>query len=311
MQKHTFGQTDLKSSPLIYGCMRLCGDHSKEGLANGKRALHTAIESGFNHFDHADIYSAGAAESVFGEFLHESQHAGLAGVNREDIIITGKCGIRKAGDSSSQAPKRYDFSASHLRTSIDSSLNRLGCDYFDIFMLHRPDLLMDVHEVADLFGQLQFEGKVKHFGVSNFSVTQFELLQNACDMPLVSNQIEINLHNISSLMDGTLDFCQKNHIVPMAWCPLAIIAYEPWENTFSNERMLSIKNELALQAEKYTVDSTAIVLAWLRLHPSHIFPIIGSTHISRIRSAVALSVDTYSREDWYRLFELSLGHPVP
>ncbi len=75
------------------------------------------------------------------------------------------------------------------------------------------------------FQQLKASGKVKHFGVSNFSPSQVSLLQSALAEPLLVNQIEINIHNINSLSDGTLDQCQQHSITPIAWCPLGGVAY--------------------------------------------------------------------------------------
>lgn len=285
--------------------MRISGDNSAADRAKGKKALRTAIDAGYNHFDHADIYGAGQCESLFGEILKESPQL------RDELIITSKAGIRVGNTPASGDPKCYDFSPQYLLNSVDGILNRLAIDSLDLFLLHRPDYLFNAAEVAETFLKLHASGKVKHFGVSNFTPSQVSLLQSALPMPLMVNQVEINIHNINSLLDGTLDLCQQNDITPIAWCPLGGVAYSAWGNTFSAEDERRIENELALQANKYGCLPWQLILAWLLKHPANICPIIGSTTPERIISAKqALELD-YSREDWYRLLEARNGQAVP
>ncbi|MEW6991153.1 aldo/keto reductase family oxidoreductase [Colwelliaceae bacterium 6441] len=297
--------TELTSSRLIYGCMRITGDNSLTERNKGKAAIHAAIDAGYNHFDHADIYGGSACESLFGEVLKESPSL------RNEIIITSKAGIRPRKNADDDAPTRYDFSQKYILESVEGSLSRLGIEQLDVFLLHRPDFLMNVHEVSETFAILKASGKVKHFGVSNFKPSQVELLRSVMSMPLVANQIEVNIHNIEPLLDGTLDQCQQHNITPIAWCPLGGVAYSAWGNTFSREDEQRIEKELAQQASKYQCQPWQVILAWLLLHPAGVFPIIGSTTPERIQAAkVALEL-AYSREDWYRLFEARNGQAVP
>ncbi len=285
--------------------MRISGDGGDDDRGKGKQALRAAVEAGYTLFDHADIYGGGACESLFGEMLRESP--GL----RDKLIVASKCGIRFAGSPGPEDPARYDFSASYIEQSVEGSLQRLGIDQLDLFMLHRPDYLMHAHEVAAAFDRLQNSGKVAHFGVSNFSPSQVELLDGESTEPLVVNQVEINLHNIQTLRDGTLDQCQRMQITPMAWCPIAGIAYPAWGNTFSAEDESRIRAEIDRQCGIYDAEDWVIALAWLLKHPARILPIVGSTSPERIVAAKrALDVD-YSREDWYRLLEARNGQPVP
>jgi predicted oxidoreductase len=306
MKKVSMGNSSIESSRFIYGCMRIAGNNSASDRIKGKTAIMTALEAGYNHFDHADIYGAGASESIFGELLAEKPHL------REQIILTSKAGIRpRNNDHDTYAPTRYDFSQQYLLASVEASLKRLNTDHLDMFLLHRPDYLFDVHEVAETFALLKASGKVKHFGVSNFKPSQVELLKSALAMPLLVNQVEINIHNIDSLLDGTLDQCQQHGITPIAWCPLGGVAYSAWGNTFSGEDEQRIENELSQQSEKYACTPWQVILAWLLKHPANICPIIGSTTPERIVAAKqALTLD-YSREDWYRLLEARNGQAVP
>jgi len=305
MQTIQLGSSDLRSSRLAYGCMRITGDGTPDDRRKGKRAIHAAVEAGYTLFDHADIYGRGACEELFGKVLRETP--GL----REQIVIASKCGIRFAGDPNSDAPARYDFSQDYIVQSVESSLQRLGLEQLDLLMLHRPDYLMDAGEVAESFASLKSSGKVAHFGVSNFSTSQFDLLQSVLPDPLLVNQVEINIHNIDALTNDVLDQCQQNGVTPQAWSPIAGIAYPAWGNTFSARDQDRIRTEVSRQSEKHGAEDWIIALAWLLKHPVGISPIIGSTNPSRIAAATAaLDVD-YDREDWYRLLEARNGAPVP
>lgn len=305
MQLIHLGQSDVQSSRLIYGCMRVIGDGSPSARDNGKAAIHTAIDAGFNHLDHADIYGAGECERLFGDMLKERPSL------RDDVILTSKCGIRFSGAPKESDPTRYDFRKQYIMQCVEGSLQRLGTDYLDVLLLHRPDFLMDADEVAEAFSELYGAGKVRHFGVSNFSPSRLALLQTACEFPLIVNQVEINIHNISALSDGTLDQCMELGLSPQAWCPLGGVAYPAWGNTFSKADETRIKAEFERQSESYGTEPWIIMLAWLLTHPAKILPILGSTNPDRIRVATkALAID-YSREDWYRLLEARNGESVP
>ena len=222
--------------------MRIVGENTPADREKGKRAILTAIEAGYNHFDHADIYGEGHCESLFGEVL--SSLLKDSPQLRDQLIITSKAGIRKVNQPTKGFPGRYDFSKKHLIKSVDDILTRLKIDSLDIFLLHRPDYLFDPHEVAETFQQLKDSDKVKHFGVSNFKPSQFSLLQSVLPMPLLVNQVEFNIHNIDTLLDGTLDQCQQLGVTPLAWCPLGGVAYPAWGNTFSAQNEQSINSEL-------------------------------------------------------------------
>ena len=305
MESLNIGKSSLTSSRLVYGCMRIVGDNSPESRRKGKLAVRTAYEAGFTHFDHADIYGGGKCEELFAEVLNN-----IPGM-RQNIIITSKCGIIGRNNPAPGAPARYDFSADYIRQSVDGSLKRLQTDYLDILLLHRPDYLLRAEEVGDVFQSLLNSGKVRYFGVSNFRPSQVSLLQQYCPMPLITNQIEINIHNINALLDGTLDQCQQENISPQAWCPLGGVVYQAWGNTFSPDDETRIQREFERQAAKYNTENWIVMLAWLLKHPAQIFPIIGTTNSDRIRlSQQALEID-YSREDWYSLLEARNGQPVP
>lgn len=305
MESIRLGKSDLLSSRLAYGCMRIAGDGSTSDRNKGKRAVHVAIDEGYTLFDHADIYAEGLSEQVFGDALQETPSL------RDDIIIVGKCGIRLPGQPDEHDPARYDFRAKYIKDCVEGSLQRLRTERLDLLLLHRPDFLMRTDEVVEAFAQLRQAGKVAHFGVSNFTESKLELLQSALADPLLLHQVEINLHNIDAIVGGTLDQCQRLGITPQAWCPVAGVAYPAWGNTFTAEDERRLHAELAIQSGKYGVDAAQLALAWLLKHPAGISPLIGSTTPERIRGAKRALDVPYSREDWYRLLEARLGRPVP
>ena len=304
METLKLGKSDLESSRLVYGCMRIMGDNSTDSRAKARQAIRSAYEAGFTHFDHADIYGDGECEVVFSEVLKENPEL------RDNIIITSKCGIQKKDRPNPGDPPRYNFSKNHIIEGVEGSLTRLGIDTLDVFLLHRPDYLFQAEEVAGTLQSLQDTGKVRYVGVSNFRPSQLSLLQSFCDMPLIMNQVAINIQDISTLLDGTLDQCQELQITPEAFCPMGGLVY-PFGTPFTEDDKARLQTEFDLQAKKYNVEKTVILLAWLLKHPAKIVPIIGSTKPKRIIMSVQALDVAYSREDWYRLLEARNGRSVP
>jgi predicted oxidoreductase len=303
------GKSNLTSSRLAYGCWRIAGQGRPEDLAAGRQAVLAAYEAGYTLFDHADIYGEGQCEEVFGDVLRQTP--GL----RKRLLVATKCGIRFAGDPTTDAPFRYDFSAKHIVRSCEGSLRRLGLETIDLYQLHRPDYLMNPEEVAAALTRLKDSGKVREFGVSNFRPSQVATLQRACPMPLLVNQVEISLARLECFEDGTLDQCLAEQITPLAWSPLAGGKLGdggrdllPWQETYKTESLLPV---LDMIAQDHGTSRMAVALAWLLKHPARIIPIVGSTKTDRIRQAVAASELDLTREEWYRLLETARGERLP
>lgn len=201
------GKSGLKVPAIAVGCMRISNMDHREASA----FVDTALSHGANFFDHADVYGGGKSEEVFGK--------AIAPLNREDILIQTKCAIHDG---------LYDFSYAHIVRSVDGSLKRLGTDYIDVLLLHRPDALMEPEEVARAFSYLKESGKVRNFGVSNHNPYQIQLLQKVLDMPLCANQLQfgvmhtsivdsginVNMYNEAGINrdGGVLDFCRLENI---------------------------------------------------------------------------------------------------
>ena len=314
MQTVTLGRGSLNASRIAYGAWRIAGTWdpalvTPEKEAAGRAAVLAAYESGYTLFDLADIYCDGVCERIFGQVLKTTP--GM----RSHVVVATKCGIRKQGVPNPDSPYRYDFSAAYIRSSCEASLERLGIDTIDLYLLHRPDYLCDPAEVAAAFSALLKEGKVREFGVSNFLPSQVTALQRACPMPLVVNQVEISLSHLNGFQDGTLDQCLTERITPQAWSPLGggqLVDAGPVDlRTPDHAARQHLRDALGAVARERGVSRQVVALAWLLKHPSGIAPIVGSTQPERIRDAAKAANLDLSRDEWYRLFEAALGERLP
>jgi predicted oxidoreductase len=311
-----------KADALVYGCMGLGGSWdqpstTKEQRDQSFRAIDAALEADIHFFDHADIYTRGKAEAVFGEYL--SARPGL----RDQLILQSKCAIR-FGDET--AVGRYDFSKSYIVESVHHSLKRLQTEYLDILLLHRPDQLMMIDEVAEAFAELKQQGKVKAFGVSNFGWPQMQLLQSVLPEPLVANQLQMSLKDLNWLEQnvltampdgadhhfsyGTVEYCQLHKVQLQAWGSLAqgLFTGGRSPDTAAQQATAAL---VALLSAEYQTSPEAIVLAFLLKHPAGIQPVIGTTSPARIAACQkALSVNL-SREHWYALYVAARGKALP
>lgn len=263
--------------------------------------LKSHVQLGITTVDHANVYGgAPSCEELFGDVL--KLDSGI----RQKIQIISKCGIELLDDG--KHVNHYDSTPKAISQSVETSLSRLGIESLDVLLIHRPDWLMDVDAIAETFSTLKSAGKVQHFGVSNFTTSQFNLLQSRLDSPLITNQVEINPLNMQATTDGTLDLCQQLKVRPMAWSCLGGGRIF----TESSEQMTRLNTTLNQVAEEIGASSIDQVLyAWVMCLPSKPVAIVGSGNIERVAAAVeALSLNL-SQEQWYRVWCASTGHGVP
>ena len=303
---------DIAASRVAYGCMTLGGLDRQQDV---EAAIDAALAGGLTLFDHADIYARGRSEEVFGRVL--ADRPGL----RERVVLQSKCGIRFADDPAG-APARYDLSRDHIVRSVEGSLRRLGTDRLDVLLLHRPDPLMEPAEVARAFDELYAAGKVRAFGVSNFSIPQIDLLQAALDRPLVANQIQLSLLHLGPVdvgvevnrpgaathAAGLVDGCRQRDVRVQAWAPVAGGALS---RTDPDPAHRALAEHVRAVAADLGVPALSVVLAWLLRHPAGIQPVVGTTHPDRIAAACAAAEVTLTRDAWYALFATSRGRPIP
>jgi predicted oxidoreductase len=264
--------------------------------------IEACLGLGITTFDHADIYGDHTCEGLFGEALGRRPEL------RSRMELVTKCGIKLVSERRpGRRLKHYDTGRAHILASVESSLRELRTDRIDLLLLHRPDPLLDPDEVAGAFSELHEAGKVLHFGLSNFTAAQFEMLAARVSVPLVTHQIEISPLSLDAWSDGTLDQCQRLRMAPMAWSPLAGGRLFTGED----ERAQRVRRVLGELATELDAGPDQVALAWLLAHPAGIVPILGSGNLDRIRGAAAACGLRVDRERWFRLWTASTGQDVP
>ena len=259
--------------------------------------IEKSVSLGINTFDHADIYGGYTTEKSFGNALS------LSKIDRESIFLISKCGIQYPSDKRPLKVKYYDYSKGHIRFSVENSLKNLKTDYLDILLLHRPSPLMNPKEISEEIDKLKEEGKIKSFGVSNFTNSQIKFISK--ETKVLWNQIEFSLTNNHPMIDGTLDYLQENKIGVMAWSPLGSFFKE------KNEKQKRITILFNALSEKYNCTHDQLLLAWILKHPANIYPVLGSTNPNRLKLAVNAIKINLEIDDWFLILKASDGKKVP
>ena len=255
------------------------------------------IDIGISTFDHADIYGDYTNEIEFGTALSQSK------IDRASIQLISKCGIQHTGKTRGNKIKHYNYSKEYIIWSAEQSLQKLKTDYLDLFLLHRPSPLLQPEEVAEAIAQLRKDGKIRDFGVSNFTPSQIALLETA--IPVMGNQVEFSLTADTVMYDGTFDDILANKRFGMAWSPLGDYFRE------DGERTKRIKKVLVDFQRKYKADESQLLLAWLLKHPAMIHPVVGTTNPKRLKDSIEATSIKLELEDWFELLAASQGHVVP
>ena len=298
----------VNASKIVMGCMRI----ADKTLQEVEKLIFEAVSAGVNMFDHADIYGKGDCERIFGVAVKD------LGLERKNYIIQTKCGIRK-----NEKGKWFDFSCEHILNSAENSLKRLNTEYIDVFLLHRPDTLIEADEVVAAFDKLKAEGKVRAFGVSNASAMQMEYLRKN-GVEIVANQMQFSLGHTAlvdagfnvntfekeSLMRSgdALEYARLHSIALQAWSPLQ---YGFFEGVFiGSEKYPTLNKELEKVAEKYNATPSTIAVAWILCHPAFAQVITGTTSPERMKEMCKAADIKLSREDWYNLY-MATGKTLP
>ena len=296
------------ASAIILGCMRMPALSVDQAAA----MIRTAAEEGVNFFDHATCYGGGEAETRFGDAFP------LTGLKREDVYIQSKCGLYFDR-------KEFSWSKADILDSADGILRRLKTDYLDALLLHRPDLLFDPEEVAEAFDELHRTGKVRHFGVSNVTPGQLELLKKYVKQPLVFNQLQFSLEQSQLIDNGlylnnlttersvvrdndVLDYCRLHDITVQAWSPLQ---FGMFKGCFvDHPDFPELNKALEEIGEKYGVSKTAVAIAWILRHPAKMQAIAGTMNPDHLRDICAAAGVTLTHQEWYQLY-LASGKFLP
>jgi len=299
------GTSNLDVPVVAVGCMRL----TELDGGQAERFVNAALDLGANFFDHADIYGDGECEEIF------SKAVDMSPAKREKLILQSKCGIRDGS---------FDFSKAYILESAEGILRRLGTDYLDVLLLHRPDALVEPEEVAEAFDALHASGKVRHFGVSNQNPMQMELLRRYVRQPLIANQLQLSIAHANMITNGLhvnmltpeasgrdgsiLDYCRLHDITVQPWSPFQ---YGFFEGTFmGSDKFAALNQKIGEVAARYGVSDTTIAVAWLLRHPARMQPVIGTMNEQRLADCCKAAEVTLSREEWYSIY-LAAGNILP
>ena len=283
-------------SKIIAGTMTW-GSWGKQ-LSTSKMAalMEQCLKLGITTFDHADIYGDYSNEAEFGKAFQESKIA------RSDIQLISKCGIQMVSDIRKNRVKHYQYDKAYIIASVEQSLKNLKTDYLDFLLLHRPSPLIQPDEVAEAVLSLKNTGKIKKFGVSNFSVSQVALLETA--IPVSGNQIAFSLTTNTPMNNGVLDDCLTHKRMTMSWSPLGSYFRE---NTNKTERIAKVLKQLT---KKYDVNESQLLLAWILKHPCSVFPVVGTATPKRLSESMEAVHLNLELQDWFMLLEASEGKEV-
>ncbi len=260
------------------------------------KLMNQCVEMGITTFDHADIYGGYENETDFGAAFLES------GIPRKRIQLISKCGIQMTQGRNHQV-KHYQYDAKYIVWSAEQSLNKLKTEYLDLFLLHRPSPLMVPDEVAKAVEKLKRDGKVKQFGVSNFTPSQIALLET--EVEIEGNQVEYSLTHVDPMNDGTFDDCISHSRMAMAWSPLGSFFRD------EDEQKQRISKALKGLVEKYNADESQLLLAFILKHPVAVHPVVGTTNKDRLAASLKAAHLDMELQDWFVLLEASQGREVP
>lgn len=286
-----------KLSPVVAGTMNWGVWDKKLSVSEMSNLILICVENKISTFDHADIYGGYTTEASFGEAFKQCN------INRSAIQLVTKCGIQYLSDNRKNRIKHYDYSKDYIIWSAENSLKNLKTDYLDVFLLHRPSPLMQADEIAEAIEVLKKEGKIIDFGLSNFTPSQTDLIQQKTKVSC--NQIQFSATHYQPMLDGSLDHMQIHNIRPMAWNPLGNVFREDTEQT------RRLKRILVRLTKKYEVGADLLLLSWIKHHPSNIIPVAGTVNVSRIQQLQKIENIKWDIEDWFEIWTESMGNKVP
>ena len=213
-------------------------------------ALRSALDTGYIHFDTAEMYANGHAEELLGQAVRESK------VKREALFITSKV-----------MPSHLQYD--QVLSSCENSLRRLQMEYLDLYLIHWPQAGMKLEDTFRALNKLVRDGKIKHLGVSNFNVKLLKQAQELSETPIVNNQVPYSLSDRSYVKNGVLEYCQENNILFTAYSPI-------------EEGRLRSNKTLEAIAKNHNTTTYQIALAWVISQP-HIITIPMSANPRHIR----------------------------
>ena len=252
---------DLRVIRLGFGAMRITGKGiwgEPEDRNEAIGVLRRAVDLGINFIDTADSYGPHVSEQLIAEALYPYP---------SDLVIATKAGFDRTG------PDRWVTNGrpEHLRAACESSLRRLRLERIDLFQLHRIDSEVPVNDQLGTLEDLQSEGKIKHIGLSEVSVTQIENARKAVAIVTVQNRYSV----VDRAAEDVLEYCEKANIGFIPWFPLAA------------GKVSAAGSALAAAAARLKITPSQLAIAWLLWRSPMMLPIPGTSRVKHLEENVA------------------------
>jgi predicted oxidoreductase len=287
----------IHKSSIIAGTMNWGAWGRKFNISAIQERIETFLTEDITTFDHADIYGGYTTEADFGTAWAEMN------IDRKEVKFITKCGIKYVCEEREYSIKHYDYTKEHVIWSVENSLKNLQTEYIDVLLLHRPSPLMQTEVIAEAVSELKNSGKIRTFGLSNFTPSQTDLIKKYNSVAY--NQIQFSATHLEPMLNGELDYMALHNIQPMAWNPLGSFYKEAIPQT------IRLRDLLQKLTEKYGLSDDLLLLAWVLKHPAAIQPVVGTTQIDRIKNLKKLQGFELELEDWFAIWTESIGTKIP
>ncbi|MBK87475.1 MAG: aldo/keto reductase [Gammaproteobacteria bacterium] len=284
---------NVRISPLGYGCWRLVN----MPMTEARERIEHVLAHGMNLIDTADVYGLdwggtafGSAEELLGEVLKDAP--GL----RDQMVLASKGGIIPG----------VPYDSANLEQACNDSLRRLGVECLDLYQIHRPDMLTHPEETARVLQRLKDSGKVRAFGVSNYTTDQTSALMAYLPGEIISQQLQYSALHLDPLFDGTFDQCMQHQQTLLVWSPLA--GGRLGDPSTMPDGLVSVLQTLA---EREGVDLPTIGLAFVLAHPARPVALLGSLNLERLTLAQQALRVQLDRADVYQVIQAAMGESLP
>ena len=272
---------DLEVRRLGFGAMRLTGPGiwgPPDDPDEARAVLRRAVELGVNLIDTADSYGPDVSENLIAEALHPYP---------DGLVIATKGGLRRTGPG--QWPR--DARPERLKECCEGSLRRLRLERIDLYQLHSPDPAVALEDSLGVLEELQDEGKIRHIGISNVSLEEFERAREVVDVVTVQNRYSLaDRHS-----EDVLETCEELGIGFIPWFPLA------------TGDLANPGGPLDEIARAHDATPGQVALAWLLARSRVILPIPGTSSVAHLEENVAARDLRLTDEDVHGLAEAVRG----
>lgn len=295
------GKTDLIVSRVCFGCWQLSPKFWGEiPLEPWHEALHKALDVGVNFIDTADAYGDGYSESCLGDFLKKE------GLRDRFVIAT------KFYWNFEREKRNPDTSYEYILRECEASLKRLKTDVIDLYQIHNWDPLTRPDEVAAAFRQLQKQGKVRWFGVSNLNSDQMRMYNAYFDVECLQPPYSLLARDVEA---HEFPYCLEKRIGVIPYSPLyrgLLTGKYDKDHTFDDTRannplftgkafhhMLDAIDGLEPYAEKYGLTLPQLAISWVLTNPAVTSAIVGIKTAKHIETIAPAADVTLSIPDWH------------